>query len=324
MDDRARRAVRRIGSSVPFRAAVSVAERLTAGRQRVLHVLTYHRIGDPASTPHLYPGLVTADAGELAAQLDELGRRYDFVALADVLAAVDGGPLPARSLLVTFDDAYRDFLEEAWPVLRRRGIPVTLFVPTAFPGSDRRFWWDRLHHAVASGAGGGRTFAELRRRFVTSPAAAADELLEELEVGVAPPQASNGVLGWEELRSLAAEGVSMANHSRTHPVLPSLPRDAIAAEIDEATADLRRELGVDVPVFAYPGGFHDDETVRAAGLAGMRVAFTTVGGSNRVPFDDPLRLRRIHVGRASPPGILRARMLPVPFARMSSRAARRR
>ena len=60
-----------------------------------------------------------------------------------------GAPLPRGAVLVTFDDAYEDFGDEAWPVLRRHGVPVTLFVPTAFPDSGRRFWWDRLFARAA-------------------------------------------------------------------------------------------------------------------------------------------------------------------------------
>ena len=57
--------------------------------------------------------------------------------------------LPARPVMITVDDAYEDFAEHARPSLRRLGLPVTLFVPTAYPGDPtRRFWWDRLSHAL--------------------------------------------------------------------------------------------------------------------------------------------------------------------------------
>jgi hypothetical protein len=77
------------------------------------------------------------------------------VSLDDVLRARDGGaPLRRGAVLVTFDDAYRDFDEHAWPVLRRLGIPVALFVPTAYPGSpERAFWWDRLFAAIDAARG---------------------------------------------------------------------------------------------------------------------------------------------------------------------------
>jgi peptidoglycan/xylan/chitin deacetylase (PgdA/CDA1 family) len=40
------------------------------------------------------------------------------------------GPLPARPVVVTFDDGYADFVDEAFPVLAEYGIRVTLYVTT--------------------------------------------------------------------------------------------------------------------------------------------------------------------------------------------------
>jgi peptidoglycan/xylan/chitin deacetylase (PgdA/CDA1 family) len=44
----------------------------------------------------------------------------------------DGGSLPQRPVLITFDDGLADFGEHAWPALRRAALPATLFVTTGF------------------------------------------------------------------------------------------------------------------------------------------------------------------------------------------------
>ena len=50
-------------------------------------------------------------------------------ATPDRLAALAGAEAaPEPLVLVTFDDAYVDFLDHAWPVLDRLGIPATVFV----------------------------------------------------------------------------------------------------------------------------------------------------------------------------------------------------
>jgi peptidoglycan/xylan/chitin deacetylase (PgdA/CDA1 family) len=54
-------------------------------------------------------------------------------------------PLPGRCVLITFDDGYADFLTDAWPLLRRHGFPVTLFVPAAHVGGKNI--WDRVYGA---------------------------------------------------------------------------------------------------------------------------------------------------------------------------------
>src|SRR5207244_1429016 len=104
-------------------------ERCDSASPRVLRVLTYHRVDQ------LQP---------FACQMEYLAARYHVVSVARVLTAFDGGsPLPPRAVLLSFDDAYRSFAVQAWPILRRHGFSAALFVPTAYPGSDApRFWWD--------------------------------------------------------------------------------------------------------------------------------------------------------------------------------------
>jgi hypothetical protein len=76
-------------------------------------------------------------------------------------------------------------------------------------------------------------------------------------------------------------------------------------------ADLRRELGKDVPAaLAYPGGACDEATAEMLRAAGFQAAFSTRRGVNRVPPADPWRLRRINVGRRSTLPILRAQLAP--------------
>ena len=67
---------------------------------------------------------------EQMAQLRELG--YTVVDLDAVLDHyVDGAPLPDGAVLITFDDGYRDNLENAAPVLHKHGYPAVQFVPLA-------------------------------------------------------------------------------------------------------------------------------------------------------------------------------------------------
>ena len=42
-------------------------------------------------------------------------------------------------IALTFDDAFVNFRDEAWPVLREHGLPVTVFVPTDHAGRTNRW-----------------------------------------------------------------------------------------------------------------------------------------------------------------------------------------
>ena len=89
-----------------------------------LPVLTYHRVADAAERPELDPALVSASPDDFDAQIAHLTARRRVLSLAEVLEVRDGRrTLPPRAVMITFDDAYVDFIEHAWPALRRHGPP---------------------------------------------------------------------------------------------------------------------------------------------------------------------------------------------------------
>ncbi len=51
--------------------------------------------------------------------------------------------------VLTFDDAYKDNLVHALPILRRRKCPFTLYVPTAFVDGVGEIWWQALEDMIA-------------------------------------------------------------------------------------------------------------------------------------------------------------------------------
>jgi peptidoglycan/xylan/chitin deacetylase (PgdA/CDA1 family) len=313
----------------PAAAGVAtVLERLATPPPGAFAVLTYHRVDEPDARPWLYPFLLSATPAALDAQMTALLRRHRPIGLSDLLAAHRGiRPLPRRAVLVTFDDAYRDFMENAWPILVRHGIPATLFVPTGYPDAeDASFWWDRLWQAVHA-APAGELDSPIGRLEVTDDAGrrAAARALVEFHKRLAHDEAMRSVealtrrlgatthhgdvLGWAELRRLAAAGVQIAPHSQTHPLLTRLGPDRVSAELSESRSTLERHVGNAFgSVFAYPAGQHNDATNVALGQHGFELAFTTERGINRIGRSDPLRLRRINVGMRSGADLLRAQV----------------
>jgi peptidoglycan/xylan/chitin deacetylase (PgdA/CDA1 family) len=285
-------------------------ERVDRRSARMLTVLTYHRVDEPDARPLLDPALLSAAPAEFERQIAHVATRHRALSLSELLAIRRGeAELPERAVLVTFDDAYRDFAENAWPVLRRHGVPATLFVPTAYPGDrDRRFWWDRLHAAVISKEGQ-TPFRKLSAEVSALPHADAMRRVDELvgELGEVDP--GDVVLSWDELRALAGEGVELAAHTQTHPRLDRLPVDEAVAEVRGSLADLERETGSAPAAFAYPEGGHADPVVSALADEGVEVAFTTERGVNDLRRPDWLRLRRINVGRRSSVGAISLQVL---------------
>jgi peptidoglycan/xylan/chitin deacetylase (PgdA/CDA1 family) len=325
-----RRVIASAAQSAAFARFVAVLERIARPRPDVLPVLTYHRVDDPVRSPLLYPGLISATPAEFEEQMHFIASTHRSLSLTELLAVRRGeARLPLRSVMVTFDDAYRDFAEQAWPAMRRHGIAVTLFVPTAYPGvPEREFWWDRLYStlmraeweaqvatpagdlSLATDADRMRAFRRLRSYLKSVPHDRAMEIVEELSVRLGRFSPVPAVLGWDELRALAAEGVALAPHSRTHPLLNQLPREQAKEEIVGSLDDLVREIGSAPRVFAYPGGGHSDDVVTVLAEEGFELAFLTRRGSNDLRRADWLRLGRINVGLASGLSLIRAQLLP--------------
>ncbi|HEX2577160.1 MAG TPA: polysaccharide deacetylase family protein [Aquihabitans sp.] len=319
----------RSGAEQAARGVASFLERLPTAR--ALAVLTYHRVAPADARTDLHAGLCV-DPAAFAEQVRMLQAVASPVSLDDVLAAAAGtAELPARAVHITFDDAYADIEEHAWPVLAAAGVPATMFVPTAFPDSGRSFWWDRLSHAVRSVPApslwaGGRSwptgsdderdasFTDLRARVAALPHDEAMALVDEVvaasgRLGATPSRPATS--SWAGLRAMAAEGLALAAHTREHPFLDRVGPHRLATEITGSLADLRdRTGGAAHPVLAYPSGAHDDAVVEGARAGGVRLAFTTERGVVDLEQPDWLRLPRINVGRRAGASLVRVQLDP--------------
>lgn len=87
-------------------------------------IFMYHRFGDPR-----YPSTST-DTRQFAAQLDWLRRNhYQVWPLPRVVDDLRSGtPIPDHVVAITVDGAFRSMYEDAYPLLKSRRLPFTLFV----------------------------------------------------------------------------------------------------------------------------------------------------------------------------------------------------
>ena len=99
-------------------------------RQRVV-ILCYHGVTERSNrNPADRFGLhIRADRFET--QLNYLRRHYHVISLAEfVKARQNNAPLPDYSVVITFDDGYRNFLTSALPRLVARNMHVSIFLIT--------------------------------------------------------------------------------------------------------------------------------------------------------------------------------------------------
>ncbi|HIG37428.1 MAG TPA: polysaccharide deacetylase, partial [Oceanospirillaceae bacterium] len=112
------------------------------------NILLYHHISSTA------PRSTSLSAEEFEGHLQYLkDNEYHVVALGDALKAVQTAqPLPSKSVVITFDDAWRDIYEQGLPLLKKYDYPFTVFVNTDPVDQHNRhaMTWDMLrdlqHH----------------------------------------------------------------------------------------------------------------------------------------------------------------------------------
>jgi peptidoglycan/xylan/chitin deacetylase (PgdA/CDA1 family) len=247
-------------------------------------VASSHRAGDLAA--HM-------PVAEFARQLAWLLRHHDVIPLMEFVGRVrDGRPIK-RLLALTFDDAYSGVLKHAWPLLRQRGVPATVFIPTDFIGGGEGFWWD--HPAIvrtATPAQREKWIGELRG---DGPAILRDAGAHS-PPGLAPEQLP---AMWDAIRLAAAEGLSLGVHSATHRNITRLSAGELRRETVDSRDVIAAHTGIQAETFAFPYGIWDARTREAVDNAGFSAAVTLDHGLVG-PGADALALRRINIPASIP------------------------
>lgn len=272
--------------------------------RRTLSILIYHRVL-PIPDP-LFPHEVTTL--DFDRQIQALAATFQILPLAEAVERLCRGSLPARAACVTFDDGYRDNLEVALPILKKYGVPATVFVATDFLDGGR-MWNDTVIEAMRRAKGAELdlqhlgldcwplTMIEDRRTAVT-------ELLPRLKylepktrvrladgiaeaVGAELP--SDLMLTSDQVRVLHREGIEIGAHTRSHPILAAIDDDQAREQIVSSKRHLEELLDAPVRLFAYPNGRPSQdyrrEHVRMVQKAGFMAAVSTAMGVATVGAD---------------------------------------
>ena len=276
--------------------------------RNTLTVVMFHRVlaADDERWAHADPRY-TMTEDQLEQCIEFFGKHYSFVDLAAVKAAARRAQaLPARALLVTFDDGWADTEEYALPVLRRRRCPAAVFVVSSAVGASHGFWQERIVRAWRGGADPGALVSAWRhagidadpppenwqssdsvRRLIARlrplvPSARL-ALVEQLE-GEAPTGRPE-MLTHDQLRSLHRAGIAIGAHGVTHEALAETASGI--GELRESKAQLSELLdGAPIETMSFPHGSYDGELLRAA-AADFELVFTSDGCLNAVDGGRP-------------------------------------
>jgi peptidoglycan/xylan/chitin deacetylase (PgdA/CDA1 family) len=230
---------------------------------------------------------------------------FDIVDLGEGLRRLETDFPQKRFAVFTFDDAYRDNLKYALPILRRQQCPFTLYVPTAFVDGTGEIWWQALEDIVAAQSALAVTENEetdylataslaekrlaydtlyARMRAMPEPARVAliRDLAAKYDFDLAA-QCRALIMDWSELRSFAADQLcTLGAHTVHHYELAKLPPEQARAEIAQSLKVMEAQFGRRPVDLSYPIGGPASAGQREYDMAsslGLRSAVTTIPGA---------------------------------------------
>jgi peptidoglycan/xylan/chitin deacetylase (PgdA/CDA1 family) len=261
-------------------------------------ILLYHRVADLRSD--LWKLAVAPE--RFSEHLELMRGAFNVITLRELVESLRTGTLAPRSLVITFDDGYRDNLHTAKPLLERHGLPATVFVVAGYVDSKREFWWDELEQLLQAEHGDRPPdHRALRDRLQRLSHDERQRALDELwKASDATRPAPSSVSTSAEIRALAEGGlVEIGAHTVTHPLLSRERRASRAAEIRTSKSRLSELLGHPVDYFSYPHGDYDRKTVQAVAESGFLAACSSRAGAVHAE-SQPFELPRLAVGDWGP------------------------
>lgn len=283
-------------------------------QQNTVLIAVYHSINALPEDRIRTPNLVSPTSFE--DHLRYYAAHMTVIALGDYLSAMrDGRALPKNSLVITFDDGYKDNLTCAYPLLQRYGFPATFFVASGYIGSGEMKWEDRLHCLIQRSRreaitvelpAGEQTFsidssgekAAATDRLVNllghSSAGEIQRVLGQIEAQTGAACEADGLMmTWDDVRQLArTPGMTIGAHTITHRHLTRIPRDEAAREVRGSKEQIEEQIGQPVTTFSYPYGDFDAGTVEIVRTSGFECAGTIAYGKNG-PSSDLFELKRV-------------------------------
>jgi peptidoglycan/xylan/chitin deacetylase (PgdA/CDA1 family) len=281
-------------------------------RNRAL-ILTYHRFSANGYGEH-------TSAAAFNEQLAYLKAHYQVVPLSRIVERLYvNGSLPPGMAAITIDDGYSDSYEIAYPLLKRYGVPATIFLVTDFVERYVWMWTDKVRYITAQAcaqkfniaidgdqlrfelddhnsrvAASERITAALKRLSEEMKEETIKELASLLDVIIpATPPDDFSAVSWEEVHEMARNGIEFGSHTLTHPILTNVGDERLRQELTESRTHIEAVLRRRVDQFCYPNGDYNERVAREVAEAGYNSAVTTVSGLVNAG-DEPFTLRRIH------------------------------
>ncbi len=279
----------------------------------------YHSIQGKEALPHIRHLYYPRSVEQFETDLDFFLQHYKPISLDELVTAVkDETELPKNAFFLSFDDGLREVYEIAAPILKRKGVPATLFLNSAFVDNKALFFRYKVSVLIETINKQKLSKTQINRLGeVLSLQSPEKALIEEdlLKLNYSQRQLPDEVakiiefdfknflktqqpyLTTAQIRQLAKDGFSIGAHSVDHPLYADINLAEQIRQTDESVHWVQRRFKPKHRVFSFPFTDHevsaaffetmeeDNITDLTFGCAGIKEdSFTT--HFQRIPMEE--------------------------------------
>jgi len=215
-------------------------------------------------------------------------------------------PFASATCLITFDDAWQDNYQYAFPILQKYRAPALIFVPINYIETGKLFWQESMGHGfyqlLQTTNPNSAAFLHqqgLKHCFNLSEQEKIHCIIEKVRACKPLPyeeidniiRQQKTILGesidygqvdtyldWAHMQQMQNGGIAFGSHACSHRVLTRLSTQEVTRELSESKQKISSALGVAPIAIAYPNGDNNDEVRKVAASTGYQIGFGTEYG----------------------------------------------
>lgn len=253
------------------------------------------------------PRVVTGhtSVSEVECAIKTLSKHYEFISIGDAVEQIKSGQVKKESVVLTFDDGFRDNFVNLLPVLKKYNVPATFYINASVIGSNKNLWFQAVINYFYAIKEDKIFIDENQTEYDLSSSkkryqAAFDfmqyiqnnkhptefySVIEKLAGDKCLPSAEDFHMTWDDLKQLADEPlITLGAHSYRHFPLGYCDEELSEYEIKTSIEKLEQELEMDIKHFSFPRGHREDFNdfhIKVLRENGIDSATTTLRGVNR-------------------------------------------
>jgi peptidoglycan/xylan/chitin deacetylase (PgdA/CDA1 family) len=279
-------------------------------------VSCYYHLVCNREVPHVKHLYAYKTIGEFKSDLEFLLKHFHPISIGEVIDFVNKGcPFPRRSLLLTFDDGFREMHDIVAPILVERGVCATFFVNSAFVDNEQMCYLNkasliveklrdiksamvlreiasllRSNHVEFQDVREGVLSVDYRKKDLLDVCADLVGLDYGYYLATEQPY-----LTTVQISKLINDGFSIGAHSIDHPLYSLLPLDDQVNQTVTSVASVREKFALDYGVFAFPHGDHNVSQEYFDKVAASRLVDLSFGTSGLLEDSAPRNIQRVNL-----------------------------